>query len=50
MEDCPAPGGNSPKVSNRKQAIIVCTFLIYVMYNAAVLVMYIKKNAEVSLN
>lgn len=39
---------DSSKVSNRKQAIIAATFIMFVIYNVAVLIAYIKKDSEVS--
>ena len=35
------------KVTNRKQAIIAGTFLIFIVYMAAVVVSYIKKESQV---
>ena len=52
MVDCSTNlnSSDSPKVSDRKQAVIAGTFLIYLIYNAAVLLAYLKKDAEVSIH
>jgi hypothetical protein len=49
MDGCNAPGAdNNKEVGNSKQAIVACTFLMYIIYNAAVIIAYVKKDSEVS--
>lgn len=40
----------SSDVSNRKQALIVGTFLVFVLYNIAVVVAYVRRQSEVSID
>lgn len=49
MDQCAFDTQGSYSVSNRKQAIIAATFLVFVLYNAAVAVAYIRKQTEVGI-
>lgn len=46
MDSC---HGSDPTydVSNRKQALIVGTFLVFVVYNIAVVIAYVRRQSEV---
>ena len=49
MVDCTPKSESSSHYSNKKQAIIAATFILFVLYNAAVLIAYLKKDTEVSI-
>ena len=48
MSDCSFDTDSPSNVSNDKQAVIAGSFLVFLVYNAAVALAYFKKDAEVS--
>jgi hypothetical protein len=48
MVDCDYGVDEKDSIGNKKQAIAAATFLIYILYNIAVVLAYVKKDTEVS--